>query len=270
MVAPYLYGGRDIATAYYRNKDIVRLITQDNISIGDVIVASDADGEKTIVYIYAGKDQFIYVRSEEGVAEISIRDDLYKLERWPTLSEEQAVYMESGNQFYRALLDFQGIMLHASAVALDGKAYLFSGQSGIGKSTHTGLWQQTFGDKVKLFNDDKPALRRFDGEWYAYGTPWSGKHGININMKVPVAGICFLKRGDQNKIRRLSPTEALPQILSQTLRKFKDTERLSLMLDLVDKLMREVSVYELYNRPEPEAAQLSYETMRKGAKEENL
>jgi serine kinase of HPr protein (carbohydrate metabolism regulator) len=178
--------------------------------------------------------------------------------------------MESGTQFYRALLDFDGMMLHASAVALDGKAYLFSGQSGIGKSTHTGLWQKTFGDGVKLFNDDKPALRRIDGKWYAYGTPWSGKHGININMKVPIAGICFLKRGDKNEIRRLSPVEALPQVLAQTLRKFKDAERLSLMLGHVDKLVKEVPIYELRNLPEPEAARLSYETMRQGAKEANL
>ena len=210
-----------------------------------------------------------YLTNEKAAADITIRDELYKLERWPTLNEEQSVYMESGQQFYRALLNFDGMMLHASAVAVDGKAYLFSGQSGIGKSTHTGLWQQTFGDKVKLFNDDKPALRRLDGTWFAYGTPWSGKHGININMKVPIAGICFLKRGNENSIRRLSSIEALPQVLAQTLRKFKDAERLSLMLSHVDKLVKEVPVYELYNRPEPEAARLSYETMRLGAMEVN-
>ena len=101
-----------------------------------------------------------YLVNEQSVIDIQIREELYRLDWWPTLNEEQAVYMESGNQFYRALLDFDGMMLHASAVAVDGKAYLFSGQSGIGKSTHTGLWKQTFGDQVKLFNDDKPALRR--------------------------------------------------------------------------------------------------------------
>ena len=210
-----------------------------------------------------------YITTEKAAADIIIRDELYKLERWPTLTEEQAVYMESGTQFYRALLDFDGMMLHASAVAVDGKAYLFSGQSGIGKSTHTRLWQQTFGDEVKLFNDDKPALRRLDGEWYAYGTPWSGKHGININMKVPVAGICFLKRGERNMIRRISPMEALPRVLAQTLRRFKDAERLSLMLSHVDELVKEVPIYELYARPDSEAARLSYETMRNGAQEEN-
>jgi hypothetical protein len=89
-------------------------------------------------------------------------------------------------------------------------------------------------------------------------------------MKVPIAGICFLKRGDKNEIRRLSPVEALPQVLAQTLRKFKDAERLSLMLGHVDKLVKEVPIYELRNLPEPEAARLSYETMRQGAKEANL
>ena len=211
-----------------------------------------------------------YLTQEKAVADIRICDELYKFERWPMLTEEGAAYMESGSQFYRALLDYNGLMLHASAVAVDGKAYLFSGQSGIGKSTHTGLWQKTFGEKVKLFNDDKPALRRLDGEWYAYGTPWSGKHGININMKVPVAGICFLKRGDENRIRRLSPIEAVPQVLAQTMRRFKDPDRLSLMLSHVDKLVREVPIYEFYNRPELEAARLSYETMRRGAEEESL
>lgn len=211
-----------------------------------------------------------YLTNEKAAADIIILDELYKLERWHPLDEEKSSYMESGTQFYRALLDFDGMMLHASAVAVDGKAYLFSGQSGIGKSTHTGLWRQTFGEGVKLFNDDKPALRRIDGKWFAYGTPWSGKHGININMKVPVAGICFLKRGDENIIRRLSATEALPRVLTQTLRKFKDAERLSLMLGHVDKLVNEVPIYELYNRPEPDAARLSYETMRQGAKEANL
>lgn len=73
--------------------------------------------------------------------------------------------------------------------------------SSVGKSTHTGLWRQVFGDeRVKILNDDKPALRFEKGIWYAYGTPWSGKYGMNLNLRYPVAGICFLKQGAQNKI----------------------------------------------------------------------
>ena len=178
--------------------------------------------------------------------------------------------MDSGFLFYRDLLAFNGMMLHASAIELDGKAYLFSAPSGTGKSTHARLWQEVFGDRARLFNDDKPALRLIDSTWFAYGTPWCGKDGININMKAPLAGICFLKQGQQNVIRRLSGGDAITSVISQTLRKFKDPKNKERMLELVGRLISDVPIFELYNRPEPEAARLSYETMREGAKEAQL
>lgn len=203
-------------------------------------------------------------------ADIILQEEYYNVDKWPKLSIEDAIYMESGAQFYKKLLEFNGMMLHSSAVELDGKAYLFSGPCGTGKSTHTRLWQKVFGEKAKVFNDDKPALRRMENGWFAYGTPWCGKDGININMKVPLAGVCFLKQGTENSIRRLSNQEAIARVLSQTTYKFKDMERLDLKLKLVDQLVREIPIYELTNRPEPEAAMLSYETMRKGAEEAGL
>ena len=208
-----------------------------------------------------------YLIHQTVSADITICADRYQPHKWPKLSESGAIYMESGLQFYRELLRHDGMMLHASAVAMDGRAYLFSGPSGMGKSTHTRLWQQLFGDAAQVFNDDKPALRRLDDRWFAYGTPWCGKDGININMKVPLVGICFLRRGDHNEIRRLSTQEATANIISQTMRRFRDVERLDLMLSHVEKLVQEVPVYELFNKPELAAAQLSYETMRRGAEE---
>lgn len=203
-------------------------------------------------------------------AEIIIHEEDFRPNAWTGLSWNDYVYMETGASFYRQLLDFDGLMLHSSAVALDGKAYLFSGPCGTGKSTHTRLWQQVFGEEAKVFNDDKPALRLIDGTWYAYGTPWCGKDGININMKAPIAGICFLKQGPENRIRRLTPAEAAQKIIWQTIRRFKQVENLDRMLTLVDKLVQQIPVYELENRPEPEAALLSYETMRQGAEEMGL
>ena len=57
-----------------------------------------------------------------------------------------------------------------------------------------------FGEKAYILNDDKPALRLIEGIWYAYGTPWSGKHDISVNTGVPIGGICMLERGEENKI----------------------------------------------------------------------
>ena len=73
-----------------------------------------------------------------------------------------------------------------------------------------------------------------------------------------------------NEIRRLTTKEAMQKILSQTIYKFNEIQRLDLMLDLVDKLVREIPVFELKNRPEPDAARLSYETMSKAAEEMGL
>ncbi len=211
-----------------------------------------------------------YLTNEQGGADITIRADLYKSEKYGTAGENMVAYMESCIQFCRQLIHFDGLYLHSSAVELDGKAYLFSGPSGMGKSTHTRLWQSLHGDAAQVFNDDKPALRRLDGRWFAYGTPWCGKDGINQNKKVPLAGICFLRRGQENTIRRLDEMEATARILSQTMRRFRDVERLDLLLSHVDKLVKEIPVYELYNKPEPDAARLSYETMRQGAEEAGL
>lgn len=211
-----------------------------------------------------------YQCDETNGADIIIRTDLLKLDRYPSLSEEMNYYLESGFYFYCRLLHFAGMMLHSSAVEMDGKAYLFSGHCGMGKSTHTRLWQQVFGEKAQVFNDDKPALRYLDDRWYAYGTPWCGKDGINQNKKVPLVGICFLKQADHNSIRRLSPAEAIPNILAQTPYKFSKRETLDLLLSHVEKLVQEIPIFELENRPEPEAAMLSYETMRRCSEEMNL
>ena len=212
-----------------------------------------------------------YLIEKNGVgADIIIRADLYKLERWPTLSEDDAIYMESCFQFYRALLDFNGMMLHASALEYNGRAYLFSGPCGMGKSTHTRLWQSIYGDDVQVFNDDKPALRRLEGKWFAYGTPWCGKDGINQNKKVPLGGICFLKRGETDKIRRLEPKEAMQKIIWQTTRRLADINKMNALLELVDKLVCEIPIFELECTKEPSAAYLSSEIMCKAAQEENL
>ena len=210
-----------------------------------------------------------YLADEDVQPDIVIRQEYYRPEGWVGLDPALLEYMESGQQFYWHLLRFGGLMLHASAVALEGRAYLFSGPCGRGKSTHTRLWQSVFGERAQVFNDDKPALRRLDGRWYAYGTPWCGKDGINLNQKWPLGGICFLEQAQENRIRRLSAAEALPLVLAQTTYRLQP-QSMELLLASLDKLLCEVPVFLLENRPDEAAARLSFETMRRAAEEEGL
>ena len=201
-----------------------------------------------------------YLVNESVSPNIIIKEETYSMERWPGLEPELLAYMDSGQIFYSGLLKYDGMMLHSSDIELEGGAYLFSGPSGVGKSTHTSLWQKEF-PSARLFNDDKPALRKIDGVWYAYGTPWSGKHGININMRVPLRGICFLRQGDENKIRRLTGVAAVSAIMSQTIRGFKTERGLDKLVNILGQLVEDIPIYELTNRPEPAAAHLSHGTM---------
>ena len=201
-----------------------------------------------------------YLVNEDVAPDIIIKEEYYDVKGWPGLNPDLLAYMDSGQIFYTYLLKYGGMMLHASALELDGGAYLFSGPSGVGKSTHTGLWQKEF-PSARLFNDDKPALRKIDGVWYAYGTPWSGKHGININMRVPLRGICFLRQGDENKIRRLTGVAAVSAIMSQTIRGFKTERGLDKLVNILGQLVEDIPIYELTNRPEPAAAHLSHSIM---------
>ena len=194
---------------------------------------------------------------------VNITDE--DLDRWIKhfKSEEftdQFEYMLAGGSFYQQLLDFDGMMLHASAVVVDEKAYLFSAKSGTGKSTHTELWLKLFGDKAYILNDDKPAIRYEDGKLYAYGTPFSGKHDLSANKRAEVAGICFLERALENSIEQISPKQSVHLMLEQTIRS-NEIEFMDKLLFVMDKLLTSVKVYKLYCNMDISAARLAYETM---------
>ncbi len=210
-----------------------------------------------------------YQINEDLSPDIKIRGNRFDPARFPGLDPELIPYMTTGEQFYYQLLRFSGMLLHSSAVAYQGHAYLFSGKCGAGKSTHTQLWQKHFGEDAVVFNDDKPALRLIDGTWYAYGTPWCGSSYINVNMRVPIAGICFLTQSDHNAIRRLSAKEAVKSIFMQTMFRL-DPRSMDALLTTMDALVRQIPVFELENKPEEAAAILSYETMSKFAKGEHI
>lgn len=209
-----------------------------------------------------------YLYNGETKPSIVVSEEKYRRDRYPNVSDELIAYMESGYQFYKELVNFNGFYMHSSAVVLDGKAYLFSGFSGAGKSTHTRNWLKMFGDKAVIINDDKPALRLVDGKWYAYGTPWCGKDGINQNLKAPVAGVCFLVKATDNKIRRLGDFEATQKILGQTIYKFQNAQTLDKMLGLLDLFLKEIPIYEMENLPNEDAVRLSYSTMSCEQREE--
>ena len=183
--------------------------------------------------------------------------------RFPNTTDDSLDYIASGALFYRDLLLLDGMMLHSSAVIVDDRAYLFTADSGTGKSTHTALWLKYFGNRAKILNDDKPAIRFENDRWYAYGTPWSGKNDISLNLRAEIAGIAVLERAQENHIEQFSGIQALHAILKQVNRPPAMEHRIKLM-ELLDKLITTVAIWKLQCNMDPEAAIIAYEAMSSG------
>lgn len=105
------------------------------------------------------------------------------------------------------------LLTHASSVIYEGKAYLFLGKSGTGKSTHSRMWQTAL-EGVTLMNDDHPVLRVEDGTVTAYGSPWSGKTPCYKNISAPLGGVVRISRAPHNKAVRLSPIQAYASLMT--------------------------------------------------------
>lgn len=185
----------------------------------------------------------------------------------PYLSWDEHEYMATCSAFYSELLRFGGMMLHSSCVEKDGFAYLFSARSGTGKSTHTHLWLENL-ENTRIINDDKPALLRENGTWYACGTPFSGKTDENLDVKIPVRAIVFLFRGKDNKVKRLDKSMAAPLVIEQTINPVDKSLAVN-MLDSLDLLLREVPVFTLHCNMEKDAATTAYNEIERLIKDEN-
>lgn len=150
-----------------------------------------------------------------------------------------AEYQYSCELFCAAVLRYNAFVLHASAVVLNGSAYLFSAQSGVGKSTHAEKWKRCFG--AHIINDDKPLIRYVDGVFNAYGTPWCGSGFERLNAHGRIKTLFFLKRADSNRAYGLDADTALFLLLDGMYRP-KDNERTDLLFATLERFLAQTQI----------------------------
>ena len=156
-------------------------------------------------------------------------------------------------------------LLHAAVVEMDGRGYAFSARRGTGKTTHTELWETYFGGKggsrylATVINGDKPLIRRApDGRFWAYGTPWCGKEGKQVNRKCPLTAICFLEQGSVNRVTVASSADTVARIMEATLLP-PDPAGQDALAALVGATVRDIPAFTLTCRPDKEAVAVAYE-----------
>lgn len=172
--------------------------------------------------------------------------------------ETLAVYRKIADH----LLSCDTLLFHGSVIDVDGEGYLFTAKSGTGKSTHTRLWREYFGERAVMVNDDKPLLHITDSGVTAYGTPWDGKHRLSTNTAVPLKGICVLTRDITNHIEQAESHAVYPLIVQQTNRSLS-ADGMKQTLSLIDRMLNVVPVYRLGCNMNIEAARVAYEGMNR-------
>ncbi|MDD7771267.1 MAG: hypothetical protein PT958_00655 [Firmicutes bacterium] len=173
-------------------------------------------------------------------------------------------YLESicvYREIARRLPDYGAFVMHAAVVEKDGVAYAFTAPSGTGKTTHLRLWLEQFPQAVTL-NGDKPILRRMSRGFCACGTPWTGREKLGCNRIAPLGGICFLHRGEENKIRPVQGGQMLQEMMRQVYLPHQE-ELIDRLFPLLDELMTTVPLFTMECNMEPQAAQMSCTAMER-------
>ncbi len=158
---------------------------------------------------------------------------------------------------------YDAFVFHGSVLNFNGKAYIFTAKSGVGKTTHTRLWLSEFKEECHVLNGDKPVLLYKDGSFFAAGTPWRGKEMYGVCECAPLEGIAFIERGEKNAAFSISTSDALSRLITQVYRPKNRAATVKSML-LMDRLLSSVSLVRLECNMNPDAAHVAMEALVNG------
>lgn len=203
---------------------------------------------------YSDKPSAHVLRSESG--EILCAD-----EEWENVTayftQERGEYALPLAAMCSRFAFFSTLLLHASCVEINGRSVIFTGNSGVGKTTQAKLWQKHLG--AEIINGDKIFVREMNG-FYACGLPWKGSSEFCLNKKTSLAGIVILRQSKENRLT-LPGDSAAEKLLPHVFLPHWDSRCLGSSLDIFERIIKNVPVYLLECRPDEAAVRLVYETL---------
>ena len=145
-----------------------------------------------------------------------------------------------------------GVAIHGSGlVDADGRATVFAGQSGAGKTTMARLWLGQPG--VRILSDERIVLRQEGGTIWMYGTPWHGDGRISNPGRAPLARICLLRHATENQMRPLAASQAVARLFSCCFPPFHDAGGLDAVLATLEQVAARCECVELAFVPDSSA-----------------
>lgn len=175
------------------------------------------------------------------------------------LSEMHNCFFHLG---FEAMLAYRNrLCLHAACVDTPLGGILFSGPSGVGKSTQAELWCRN--RNAKQINGDRPILSRSEKGWLAWGSPYAGSSRCHINENCPVTAIIMLRQDAVCSLRRLDPGAAFRAVWSGLTVSSWDAACVEKACDLAVELVDSVPVFEFACTPDVQAVDYLEQALRK-------
>jgi DNA polymerase III delta prime subunit len=141
----------------------------------------------------------------------------------------------------------QGIFTHSIGVKdLDGSGLLFTGKSGCGKTTTAKFWHKH--SKAMVLNDDRIIVRKNNGKFFIYGSPWHGEFSDYLQSRIDSAlleRIFFIYHSPQNTVKKIFQKEVFDQLYPALFPTFWDKKCLENIVSFCQDLIKNVPCYSL-------------------------
>ena len=135
-----------------------------------------------------------------------------------------------------------GFLMHSASAIRNGRAFLFSGVSGAGKTTMVRLAPPD----AALLTDEISYVTLQDGRYTAIGTPFFGELArVGENLRAPIECVYLLAKGPENKVEPLAEGDAVRGLLGNILFFAREPESVKLVFDAAVAFVKRVPVRRL-------------------------
>lgn len=234
------------------------------VPVEEIALSAGKEIERSPDYIVMKENDRYHRYFYDGCSD----DEIYAKSQWDWkrkkviinfLPRYKKFFSESGNSLFhigleQILLRENRLIFHAACVEMTYGGILFTGPSGVGKSTQADLWVQH--RDAFLINGDRPILQKCDMGWKAWGSPYAGSSKCYVNKSCEVRAIVRVIQALQNRVNRLRGGQAFSTVFAGVTVNDWSREDVNLASDLVIELLGSIPVYELYCTKTAEAVEV--------------